>query len=321
MFATIALLVAAASPLPAAPACANVKTFAGTICAPAAPGKHPAILLLGGSEGGDSMSPAAQQFAQRGYVAASVAYFKMPGLPQTLQNVPVEIVGKALDEVSKRPDVDPERIAVMGISKGGELALLAASTYPQFHAVVAGVPSPFAWQGIAEGPGPATSSWSIGGKPVAYVPYSSAMGSVFQNAFVNRTPLHLRKGYDGSMQDNKADIPDAMFHLENIRGPVLMLAAQDDGIWDSVAQCELGMQYLRDRHHAYADRYLQYAGAGHIFLFATPDRPMTQAPLGTLTLMLGGTPQANVAAAKQAWPQVYAFLQMALQAAVNDPGN
>jgi dienelactone hydrolase len=319
MLAVLGFILAAASPAHQSVTCGEAKAFVGTICTPATAGKHPAILLLGGSEGGNSLASAAKQFAEQGYVAASVAYFKMPGLPQTLENIPVETVGKALDDVSKRADVDPQRIALFGISKGGEFALLAASTYPQIHAVIADVPSPFAWQGIAQGPGPATSSWTIGGKPVPYVAYSSAMGEQFGAAYMNHQPLDLRKGYDAAMQSNASQIPAAMFHLEDIHGPVLMLAADDDRIWDSVAQCEIGMRYLQVHHHPYADRYAHYAAAGHIFLFANAQRPLTQAPMGPFTLLLGGTPQANVDASKQAWPKIAAFLQSSLQAAMNVP--
>jgi hypothetical protein len=40
---------------------------------------------------------------------------------------------------------------------------------------------------------------------------------------------------------------------------------------------------------------------------------MTQAAMGPLMLMLGGTPQANTQAAAQAWPRIYAFLSEALK--------
>lgn len=311
MLSSLALIVAAATAPALPPGCASAQGFTGTICAPAAQGKHPAILLLGGSEGGDMMSRVAPQFAQQGYVAASVAYFGMPGLPQTLENIPVETVGKALKIVAARSDVDPARIAIMGISKGGEFALLAASTYPQIHAVIADVPSPFAWQGIAQGAGPATSSWTVAGKPVPYVHYGTVMGQVFAAAFTAHQPLDLRKGYDAAMQENESEIPGAMFHLENIKGPVLFLGADDDGIWNSVAQSQIGMDYLKQHHHPYADAFVHYAGAGHIFLFSSPGRPMTEAPMGPFTLDLGGTAQANVDAAKAAWPRIDAFLKAA----------
>lgn len=304
----LAALVAAA-----AIACGPAPAFAGTLCTPAAHGKHPAVLLLGGSEGGDQMRLLAPRFAQNGYVAASVAYFGMPGLPKELVNIPVETVGKALEAIAKRSDVDPNRIAIVGMSKGGEFALLAAATYPQIHAVVADVPSPFAWQGISYGFGAPRSSWSVNGKPVPFVQYGAAMGAAFADTYQKGKPLDLRLGYDASMQGNAAQIPAAMFRLENIRGPVLMLAADDDQIWDSVAQCEIGMTYLHARHHPYADQVLQYAAAGHAFLFSTPQHPLVQSSLGGMTMLLGGTRQGNVAAADAAWPKIAAFLSASLK--------
>lgn len=57
-----------------------------------------------------------------------------------------------------------------------------------------------------------------------------------------------------------------------------------------------------------------------MFLFATPQHALTKAAMGPFTLLLGGTPQANLDAAKQAWPKVSAFLRDVLQAAENEPG-
>jgi dienelactone hydrolase len=320
MIALIALVAAAeASPGPtpfaSAPAtnCAPATAFSGTICTPAGNGKHPAMLLLGGSEGGDSMARVAMVFAGDGYVAASVAYFGLPGLPQSLQLVPVETVGKALTAIARRSDVDPHRIGAFGVSKGGEFVLLAASTYPAIHAVVADVPSPFAWEGIPAG---ATSthdsSWTVGGKPLPFVPFTDALGVAFGKAFSTHTPLALRPAYDAAMQ-NDAAADAAAFHLENIDGPVLFFGAGDDQIWNSVALSRRGLAYLKARGHTFADASQEFPDAGHLFLFATPDRPLVDAPFAAgLTLELGGTAQANVSAAAQAWPRMLTFLREAL---------
>ena len=314
MFASV-VLAAATVLSPAMPAnCTKPATFTGTICAPATSGKHPAIVLLGGSEGGDSMAQVAPQFAAQGYVAASVAYFGLPGLPRILELVPVETVGGALAELAKRPDVDPNRIAIFGISKGGELALLSASIYLQVRAVVAAVPSPFGWQSIPNGPVSAPrSSWTAGGKPVPFVPYAAAMGQSIAQSYMQQKPLDLRPGYAASMADKSA-VTAAMFHLENIRGPVLCLAAQDDQIWDSPAQCAIAMDYLQANHHAYADASTIYPGAGHVFLFATAQQPLIHAEQNGTQILLGGSAQANVAAGAQAWPKIFFFLTAALQA-------
>jgi dienelactone hydrolase len=265
-------------------ACSAATAFVGTLCTPEEPGPRPVVVVLGGSGGGDGLRGIAARFAGRGYVAVSVAYFGLAGLPATLDQIPVETVGNALESVAKRPDVDAARIGVFGDSKGGELALLAAATYPQVHAVVGVVPSPFAWQGAGFG-----SSWTLGGKPVPYIPVERRRGSA----------------YAESMRAHRGQIGGAMFALEKVHGPMLLLAGDDDAVWDSPAQCEVALAYLRAHPHPYADEYVHYPAAGHAFLFATPDRP--------LQARFGGTARGNVDAGRQAWSKIDDFLDRALR--------
>ena len=56
--------------------------FHGTVASPPDQKRRPAVILLGGSEGGDSMAAFAKLLAAHGYVAASVAYFGLPGLAE-----------------------------------------------------------------------------------------------------------------------------------------------------------------------------------------------------------------------------------------------
>lgn len=296
---------------------AVTQPFIGTICTPPGAGRHPAILLLGGSEGGDVLGRAlAPLVAQHGYLAASVAYFKEPGLPQTLVDVPVETIGRALAAIAARPDVDPNRIGILGGSKGGELALLAASTYPQIKAVVADVPSPFAWMGLGEYGVPMGCSWTLGGTPLPCVPPDTAAGEQIGASFTHGQPIRLRALYDASMNANPAAVRAAFFPLERIHGPVLCLAGDDDQLWDSPAYCRMTAAYLQAHHHPYADRSIDYANAGHTFLWAIhgPRSAITSIPLGGgASMELGGTVDGDLQAAAQAWPAIWQFLAQALQ--------
>jgi len=280
--------------------CEKATGFVGTVCAPSGSGRHPAILILGGSGGGDRLAPFASRFAEHGYVAASVAYFGLPGLPSRLELIPVETVGNALDRISQRADVDPQRIAIFGDSKGGELALLAASTYDRIGAVISLVGSPFAWSIIARTRNSGdTSSWTAAGKVVPFVPLDRRMmtgGSGWE-------------AFEAPLRDNRVAVDRTMFHLENVRGPILFLAAADDRVWDSKIQAEIGMAYLKAHDHRFADEMISYPNSGHGFLFSVDPHTMAPNPAARL---VGGTAAGNVVAARAAWSAIDAFLTKAL---------
>lgn len=73
----------------------------------------------------------------------ALAYFAVPGtgLPAELVDIPLKDFAGALAWLRNQPAVDPAHVA-LGASRGGELALLLAATYPQqLQAVAAYVPS------------------------------------------------------------------------------------------------------------------------------------------------------------------------------------
>ena len=115
-------------------------TLHGVFFVPEGTGQHPGVLVVGGSEGGVPQRKAAW-LASHGYAALALAYFHYEDLPRSLENIPLEYFGEALSWMMQRPEVVPDKIAVMGTSRGGELALQLGSMYPQIHAVVAYVPA------------------------------------------------------------------------------------------------------------------------------------------------------------------------------------
>ena len=135
---------------------------------PAGPGPHPAVIVLGGSGGGADHDRAAL-YASHGFAALALAYFRAPGLPRGLVNVPLEYVGNAIDDAldSVRPPRD--FVAVEGISRGGELALLVGATFPKVRAVVGIMASGLVMGAFGEPEpgdlGPA-AAWTLGKKPV-----------------------------------------------------------------------------------------------------------------------------------------------------------
>jgi dienelactone hydrolase len=205
-----------------------------------------------------------------------------------LVEVPVEIAGVALRMIAARDDVDSDRIAVMGSSKGGEYALHAASTYREAKAVVAVVPSPFAWFGLGTRGAPTRCSWSLGGKSLPCVPQDEGAGRDVWERMKAHKPIAFRAAYEQSRKDDRL-VDAAAFPIDRIAGPILCLAGDDDQVWNSRAHCELAMAYLSEHKHPYADQMISYPNAGHLFLWprTAPNRLVTRCRLGCSRCSLG----------------------------------
>jgi hypothetical protein len=133
----------------------------------------PAVLLLGGSEGGISKSVTedVRALQSEGLSVLALGYFGVPGQPKSLERVPLETFDRALAWLRVRPEVDPQRISVFGMSKGAEAALLVATRHPELRAVVAGSPSSVVWPGVNRHSLDPASSWSADGRSLPVLPY------------------------------------------------------------------------------------------------------------------------------------------------------
>ncbi|MGW1913176.1 acyl-CoA thioesterase/BAAT N-terminal domain-containing protein [Streptomyces sp. NPDC002076] len=124
--------------------------------------RHPAVLAFGGSEGGIGMQFEAALLASHGYPTLALGYFRAPGLPATLQDIPLEYFATAAHLLASQPSTDPAHIIAMGYSRGTEAALLLAETYPHLvHGAVVYSPSSTVVSGIPDG-----NAWTYQGKPI-----------------------------------------------------------------------------------------------------------------------------------------------------------
>ena len=220
--------------------------FVGEFWHPANPvTRSPAVLVLGGSEGGLPGALLPALLASNGYPALGVAYFAEPGLPQTLSRIPLEYLATALRWLARQPGVNPSRIAVLGVSRGSEAAQLLGVYYPNLvHAVIASVPSNVA---LCSYPGCTGPAWTLHGQAL---PYTSE--------FDDPSPS----------DDPAAFIPD-----QRIQGPVFLDCGKVDLTWTSCpyAQAILG---LLDAHHDHRAHVLYaYPGAGHLVGSLVPYEP------------------------------------------------
>jgi dienelactone hydrolase len=261
-------------------------------------GRLPAILMLGGSEGGMGAAAArdGRVIAQHGYAVLQVAYFDAPGLPKDLGLIPLEYFKTAIDWLRAQPNVDPRRIGIVGGSIGSEVALTVASHYREIKAVVATMPSSVVWPGIIHTAGDPPSTFTLAGKPLPYLPYGGPFTTIY-NLYANGLRALDRH-------------EDAIIPVERINGPVMLVCGKSDTLWPSCPMAEQVAARLKAEHFAHSVQLVEYSDAGHA-VFGRPLDP--DAPAFANLAKEGGSPEGNNAARTDSWSRMMAFLESALK--------
>ena len=235
---------------------------------PDSPYAGKAVIVLGGSEGNENIPKnLGARFAREGIAALGICYWNVPGLPDELIEVPLEPLERAIELLQARGF---SRIGIYGISKGGELALLAASLIPQIACAVAISPLAVVMPGITGNKGLASkgisprSSWTWRGKPLPCAPGGNRIpyAGIIRRLITERQ-LNMRSFY----QDIVHRAPRAAeIAVERIGGPVLLISPERDAMWPSDEACAAIEQRLHDHAHPYEVTRLSYPFASHILV-------------------------------------------------------
>jgi hypothetical protein len=299
----------------------KAEPFEGAVFA-ALPGasKRPALILLGGSEGGSAIKRDAPHYASYGYAVLALPYYspsqwsptgpqpaELPSLPDKFVNVPVDRLQAARDWLAQQSEVDASRIGVIGTSKGAEFALLAGTKMDWIRAVVAYVPTDVVWegwgQGVAEG---SSSSFAWKGEPFAFVSYKDFNAEF--SGFATGQDVKIRRPHDkGRAASPPERIAAARIPVERIAAPVMVVGGGDDQLWASGPMAEAivaGRKNSRFETLAVVD-----AEAGH-FLGGTGTGPTTH--YNNDPMKNGGTPAANARTQAKAHAALLAFLERSL---------
>lgn len=266
----------------------------------------PAALVVGGSGGGFlGADTTAALLASRGIASLALAYFGLPGLPPGLAEVPLEYFATALRWLATRPEVEG-KAAVLGQSRGGELALLLGATFTEVGAVVAKVPSSVVWGSFGPGSGAEVPAWTLEGRPVDWMTSSDDAAW----AEVDKTsPLVCTPGFLADLRNAEA-VNVAAIHIERASCPILLISGEEDAMWPSTTMAE--QVELRASAHGFSSRlvHLRYSDAGHLCA-STPGLPSpltTLHPVDHRLVALGGSPRGNAAAQSDSWSKTIEFL-------------
>ncbi|MFC4617709.1 acyl-CoA thioester hydrolase/BAAT C-terminal domain-containing protein [Camelliibacillus cellulosilyticus] len=291
----------------------NASGLIGTFYAHDDTTKRPTLIVLGGSEGGLREGQAAL-LAARGFNTLALAYFGVSGLPKQLVNIPLEYFEKAFAWLADQPNVDAQRLGIVGSSKGGELALLLGSRYRTLRAVVAVAPSSCVHHGLGEtSDGAIPSSWSYKGESLVFAWNEEEQKREAQKLMDERTAdgtMHYRDWY--RVHADGAD-PQAMIPVEQSQAAILVVSGQDDKLWPSDRFGEQVVHRLSRSKYPYRFDHLTFKHAGHAIGYpGMPTTESTAVPYGTGFLATGGSPQANYEAQKKAWEHIILFLKESL---------
>ncbi len=274
----------------------------GMFAVPDGAGPHPGVVALSGS-GGGIPSWWAELLVPHGIAVLAAAYFGVESLPSALCEIPLETVTAAGEWLRRRPEVMSGRVGLVGGSKGAELALLTATSYRQLFGPVAAVaPSCVAWFGVDLTGGvadaSARSSWTLGGRPVPFVPYVPGVG-------FERTERGLRSVgiYSAALEQADAVVAAAI-PVERATGPLLLLSGGADAACPSTSMARTIVDRMKAHGRGADVRHLDFPECGHVVV-----RPWAPGQAPPMPFDNGGTPEALDAAHDVALPAVVQHLR------------
>lgn len=189
-------------------------------------------------------------------------------------NYPLERIEKAIEFLKANGN---KKIGIAGASTTGTLALTAASLFPDITLTIAMTPSDFIWQGFAQGKKDGCGEWPIEGeslftfrgKQLPFMPFCYKHPEYWQvmQSEAKRTGnmISSRKIFD----DSEAAHPiteDEFIKVENIKGKLLMIAAEDDCLWNAAKYVRRAEKRLEEKQHESEVTTLVYEHGTH-FVF------------------------------------------------------
>ena len=275
----------------------------GTFGWPEGKTQFPAVLALGGSDGG-TPDYFLNLLVPEGFACLALQYWGTSETQRALADIPLERIEHGLHWLAGRAGVTTAdgRLGVVGASRGGELALLSASTFPRLVGpVVAYTPSSVVWEGLDFAqPGTAHSTWTFEGKPLPCVKFPQDVMAASSPRGFSMLPI-CERGLDNQPAVDRAAIP-----VERATGPLLLVSGGDDRVWSAGRMSEMVVDRMKRHGRASDVRHLHYPDAGHmLFTYTLPADGL--AP--PIPMDLGGTPEADAAAHQDAWPQVISHLR------------
>ena len=206
-------------------------------------------------------------------------------------NFPLESIETAIKWLKSHGN---KKIGIMGMSTAGMDSLVAASYFPDITLTFGLTPSDFVWQGFEQGekdgckewPIPDASTLSWQGKPLAYMPFVYAHPEYYHkieeetkgSGDITRS-THLLIDSEKAREHTEEE----MIKVENIKGKLIMVGADDDSFWEAGKYVRRMDKRLKERPHECDYEALTYEHGTH---FVLPETMLRKAlPVGLKFVM------------------------------------
>jgi pimeloyl-ACP methyl ester carboxylesterase len=218
--------------------------------------KGPLVVGLGGSEGGNAWASerwkgTREQFLAKGYAFLALGYFGSKGTPKLLDGIAIDGVYAAIAAAKRHERVDSNLVAVIGGSRGADLALLLASYYPDIDLVVGMSASHAVFPGHTQHF--TSSCWTFKGQGLSFIPVNDAAVPFLMKG-------ELRGTFSAMMRDSVAE-QKALIKVERIKGPILLLSADRDEVIPAVEMADKMMARLKAYSYPYPYQHIVYQGS------------------------------------------------------------
>jgi acetyl esterase/lipase len=247
------------------------------------------VLVLLGSSGRMDVDRA-HLLAQHGAHALALRWFGGNDQSPGVCEIPLETFVRALDRLQEE---DVERLAVIGLSKGAEAAMLLACIDDRPSLTVAMSPTSVVWANVGAGVDgrvtPYRSSWTWHGEPLPYVSYDESWTPQETDG-----PIAYRSLYEQSLRLDPDASEAAAIPVEQADSELVLVAGHEDALWPSVDFA----QALAARRVAQGKQVelILHEHAGHSPIF-----PGQQAPPMSHRIKPGGTPEGDAELGEAMW--------------------
>jgi len=172
-------------------------------------------------------------------------------------NYPLERVESAVAYLKSHGN---KKVGIAGASTTATLALTAASYFNDISLTIAMTPSDFIWQGFEQGKRDGYTEWPIEneslftyrGEPLPYMPFK------YQHPEYGRIMKEECKRTGDMLssvklfEDSEKDRPhpdDEMIKVENIKGKLVLIGAEDDSLWNAAKYIRRMEKRLSEKPH------------------------------------------------------------------------